>query len=145
MIKSMTGYGSAKGAVEGLEISVELKSVNNRYLDTTVKLPRAYVFTEDAVRRRVQQAVSRGKVDVFVTVDASAADAAVASVGEESLAAYVDARALVESVASGDGAFDLVLAANAVRSAAEKLGAAVGATYSADLLDRLFSRFCVGK
>ena len=77
--------------------------------------------------------------------DASSADAADASVGEESLAAYVDARALVESVASGDGAFDLVLAANAVRSAAEKLGAAVGATYSADLLDRLFSRFCVGK
>ena len=77
--------------------------------------------------------------------DASAADAADATVGEESLAAYVDARALVESVASGDGAFDLVLAANAVRSAAEKLGAAVGATYSADLLDRLFSRFCVGK
>ena len=48
-------------------------------------------------------------------------------------------------VPSGDGAFDLVLAANAVRSAAERLGAAVGATYSADLLDRLFSRFCVGK
>jgi len=78
--------------------------------------------------------------------DASSADAADATVGEESLAAYVDARALVEGIASGgDGAFDLVLAANAVRSAAERLGAAVGATYSADLLDRLFSRFCVGK
>ena len=78
--------------------------------------------------------------------DASAADAAAASVGEESLAAYVDAKSLVDGVASsGDGAFDMVLAANAVRAAAEKLGAAVGATYSADLLDRLFSRFCVGK
>ena len=77
--------------------------------------------------------------------DVSASDAADASVGEESLAAYVDARALVEGIASGEGAFDLVLAANAVRSAAERLGAAVGATYSADLLDRLFSRFCVGK
>ena len=83
---------------------------------------------------------------LWAMADASAADAADASVGEESLAAYVDARALVEGVASGDdGVFDLVLAANAVRTAAERLGAAVGATYSADLLDRLFSRFCVGK
>ncbi len=49
MIKSMTGYGSAKGSVEGLEISVELKSVNNRYLDTSVRLPRSFIFAEDAV------------------------------------------------------------------------------------------------
>ena len=42
MIKSMTGYGGAKGSVEGLEIAVELKSVNNRYLDTSVRLPRSF-------------------------------------------------------------------------------------------------------
>ena len=41
MIKSMTGYGSAKGSAAGLEISIELKSVNNRYLDTSVRLPAA--------------------------------------------------------------------------------------------------------
>ena len=73
MIKSMTGYGSAKGTVEGLEIHVELKSVNNRYLDASVRLPRSFLFAEEAVKARVQKHISRGKVDVFVNVDSSAA------------------------------------------------------------------------
>ena len=46
MIKSMTGYGSAKGTVEGIEVSVELKSVNNKFLDTSVRLPRSFIFAE---------------------------------------------------------------------------------------------------
>ena len=50
--------------------------MNNRYLDCTVKMPRMYAFAEDAVKKHVQQAVSRGKVDVFITVDATAADVA---------------------------------------------------------------------
>ena len=74
MIRSMTGYGSAKGSCEGLEITVELKSVNNRYLDCSVRLPRAFLFAEDAVKSRVQGHISRGKVDVFVTVDSTGAD-----------------------------------------------------------------------
>ena len=49
MIKSMTGYGSAKGTVEGLEISVELKSVNNKFLDAAVRMPRSFLFAESAV------------------------------------------------------------------------------------------------
>ena len=53
MIKSMTGYGSAKGTVEGLQITVELKSVNNRYLDASVRLPRSFLFAEDAVKSAV--------------------------------------------------------------------------------------------
>ena len=55
MIKSMTGYGSAKGTVEGLTITVELKSVNNRYLDTSVRLPRSFLFAEDAAALRHPQ------------------------------------------------------------------------------------------
>ena len=50
---------------------MEVRSVNNRYLDCTVKMPRMYAFAEDAVKKHVQQAVSRGKVDVFITVDAA--------------------------------------------------------------------------
>ena len=50
MIKSMTGYGGAKGSVEGLSISVELKSVNNRYLDVSVKLPRSFLFAEELIK-----------------------------------------------------------------------------------------------
>ena len=76
MIKSMTGYGRAREIRNGRDITVEVRSVNNRYLDCTVKMPRIYLFAEDAVKQRVQRAVSRGKVDVFITVDATAADAA---------------------------------------------------------------------
>ena len=76
----------------------------------------------------------------------AAADAAAVPDGEDFVAACIDARELMADLASpAEGPFDLVLAANAARSAAERLGAALGVTYSADLLDRLFSRFCVGK
>ena len=74
MVKSMTGYGRAREMRNGRDITVEVRSVNNRYLDCTVKMPRAYIFAEDRMKARVQQAISRGKVDVFVTIDASAAD-----------------------------------------------------------------------
>ena len=69
MIKSMTGYGRAVGVFVDKQITVELRSVNNRYLDCAVKLPRLYAFCEDAVKQAVKQSVSRGKVDVFVTVN----------------------------------------------------------------------------
>ncbi len=91
MIKSMTGYGSAKGQAEGLEITVELKSVNNRYLDTSVRLPRSFIFAEDTVKSAVQSHISRGKVDVFVSVDSSAADDMVIKVNEPLLKSYVEA------------------------------------------------------
>lgn len=82
MVKSMTGYGRARETRNKRDITVEVRSVNNRYLDCTVKLPRAYVFAEDAIKGRVQKAVSRGKVDVFVTIDSSAADVSVVKVNE---------------------------------------------------------------
>ncbi len=68
MIKSMTGYGRAVETLNGREFTVELRSVNNRYLDCNVKLPRMVSFAEDAVKQAVKAAVSRGKVDVFITI-----------------------------------------------------------------------------
>ena len=91
MIKSMTGYGRARQMLNRRDITVEVRSVNNRYLDCTVKMPRIYAFAEDAVKSHVQQAVSRGKVDVFITVDASAADVAKVSVNRELAAQYAAA------------------------------------------------------
>ena len=91
MIKSMTGYGRARELLNKRDITVEVRSVNNRYLDCTVKLPRMYAFAEDAVKQHVQQAVSRGKVDVFITVDASAADVAQVTVNRELAAQYAAA------------------------------------------------------
>ena len=91
MIKSMTGYGSAKGTVESLTISVELQSVNNRYLDTSVRMPRSFLFAEDAVKAAVQRHISRGKVDVFVSVDSSEAGDMTVKVNEGLLRGYIDA------------------------------------------------------
>lgn len=91
MIKSMTGYGRAREELHKRDITVEVRSVNNRYLDCTVKMPRMYAFAEDAVKQRVQKAISRGKVDVFITVDASAADVAKVAVNRELAAQYAAA------------------------------------------------------
>ncbi len=91
VIKSMTGYGRARETLNKRDITVEVRSVNNRYLDCTVKMPRMYAFAEDAVKSRVQKAISRGKVDVFITVDASAADVAKVAVNRELAAQYAAA------------------------------------------------------
>ena len=91
MIKSMTGYGSAKGSCQGLEISLELRSVNNRYLDCSVRLPRGFLFAEETVKARVQQHISRGKVDVYVGVDTAASDAVVVKINRTLAAGYVEA------------------------------------------------------
>ena len=91
MIKSMTGYGRARAMLHLRDITVEVRSVNNRYLDCTVKMPRMYAFAEDAIKQCVQQAVSRGKVDVYITVDASAADVAKVTVNRELAGQYAAA------------------------------------------------------
>ena len=91
MIKSMTGYGRARMTLNKRDITVEVRSVNNRYLDCTVKMPRMYTFAEDAVKQHVQKAISRGKVDVLISVDASAADVAKVTVNRELAAGYAAA------------------------------------------------------
>ena len=91
MIKSMTGYGRARRTLEKRDITVEVRSVNNRYLDSTVKLPRAYVFAEDTVRKQVQKAVSRGKVDILFSIDSTGADAAKVTVDRSLAESYAAA------------------------------------------------------
>jgi len=70
----MTGYGRAVETVNGREFTVELRSVNNRYLDCTVKMPRSVSFAEESVKQAVKAAVSRGKVDVFITIKSENTD-----------------------------------------------------------------------
>lgn len=74
LIRSMTGYGRGEAVLHDRTITVEVRAVNNRYLDCAVKIPRLYVFAEEAIKAQVQSQVGRGKVDVFVTIDATAAD-----------------------------------------------------------------------
>ena len=73
LVKSMTGYGRAVETVNGREFTVELRSVNNRYLDCTVKLPRMLSFAEDSVKQAVKKTISRGKVDVYISLHAEGA------------------------------------------------------------------------
>ncbi|RHO57500.1 YicC family protein [Ruminococcaceae bacterium AM07-15] len=70
MIKSMTGYGRQKGENERREVQVEIKSVNHRYLDLNVKVPRIYSFLEEPIKTAVSAAVARGKVDIYLSITA---------------------------------------------------------------------------
>ena len=69
MIKSMTGYGRGQATVEGMDITVEIKSVNHRYYEYTSRLPRTYGFLDDKLKSYLQGSISRGKVDVYVSID----------------------------------------------------------------------------
>lgn len=69
MIKSMTGYGKANLAEEQKEYQVEIKSVNHRYLDICVKMPRVISYLEEEVKKEIATKVKRGKVDVFITFE----------------------------------------------------------------------------
>ena len=97
LIKSMTGYGRAVETVNGREFTVELRSVNNRYLDCNVKLPRMLSFAEDAVKQAVKASVSRGKVDVFITVKSETAEDTAISLNKTVVEGYLAAmRQMVE-------------------------------------------------
>ena len=87
----MTGYGRAVETVNGREFSVEIRSVNNRYLDCSVRLPRILSFGEEAVKQAVKQAVSRGKVDVFISVHSEAEDEVTVHLNRGVLEGYLTA------------------------------------------------------
>ena len=91
MIKSMTGYGRAVETVNGREFTVELRSVNNRYLDCSVRLPRILSFGEDAVKQAVKNAISRGKVDVFISVRSEGGDEIQVTLNKAVLESYLAA------------------------------------------------------
>lgn len=91
MINSMTGYGRSVQTVSGREITVEIRSVNNRYLDCTVKLPRLFSFAEEAVKQRVKDSVSRGKVDVYISVNSTEASDTKISLNRPVLEGYLAA------------------------------------------------------
>ena len=67
MIKSMTGFGRAELADEEKKITVEMKSVNHRYLDINMRMPKKLSFFEAAIRNLLKEYIQRGKVDLFIT------------------------------------------------------------------------------
>ena len=87
----MTGYGRAVQTFENREITVEIRSVNNRYLDCSVKLPRVFGFAEDSVKAKVKEEISRGKVDVFIGVNVTAGSDMKISLNRPVLEGYLSA------------------------------------------------------
>ena len=92
MLKSMTAFGRASGAFEGREITVEIRSVNNRYFDCSARMPRSLGCTEDKVKPFLSaKGVSRGKVDVNITVERQGDDAVALELDEDYAKAYIAA------------------------------------------------------
>ena len=88
MLKSMTGYGRAERTLDGRTITVELRSVNNRYLDCNVRMPRLYLFAEEGFKAQVQKNISRGKVDVFINLEGTGSQALAVSVNRPAADGY---------------------------------------------------------
>ncbi|MBR5295102.1 MAG: YicC family protein [Clostridia bacterium] len=91
MLKSMTGYGRFSDHVDGFEITFEIRSVNNRYLDTNIRLPRIYGFLEEKIKKAIQKRAARGKVDAFLTVERPAGDTTEIELDEALVAQYISA------------------------------------------------------
>ena len=92
MIRSMTGFGRCSQAADGLDITVEVKSVNSRFLDCSVKISRAFAYLEERVKPYLQsRGISRGKVDVWIGIEVADSGAVEVSIDEGYLKGYLDA------------------------------------------------------
>ena len=91
MLKSMTGYGRCSDCIDGFDVSFEIRSVNTRYLDTNIRLPRIYGYLEEKIKKAIQKKAARGKVDAFLTVERPVGEATEIVLDEALAAQYVGA------------------------------------------------------
>lgn len=104
MIRSMTGFGRCRDTVDGLDVTVEIKSVNSRYLDCTAKISRSYAYLEERVKPYLQgRGISRGKVDVYISIEALDAGEIEITLDESYLRSYL---AALDELARVSGARD---------------------------------------
>jgi len=96
MIKSMTGFGRGEYLVDGREYAVEIKTINHRYLDINVRLPRQYSFFEDYTRKAIAKSISRGKVDVSIQFSNFGNELKQVSFDEKLIKTYLDEASLLE-------------------------------------------------
>lgn len=89
MIKSMTGYGKAGLSIEKREYQVEIKSVNHRYLDMNIKMPRAISYLEEEVKKTITTYLKRGKIDVFVTFENNSTEGRKIQINKEIASVYI--------------------------------------------------------
>ena len=107
MIRSMTGYGRARRIIDGRDITCEVKSVNNRYLEQNVRINRMYSAFEERIKRAVSERVSRGKIDVYVSIDNLEGDPTQLSLNREYLEAYMDSLRKIKEDYGVAGEIDL--------------------------------------
>lgn len=91
MIRSMTGFGRAQVSVEGYNITVEIRSVNNRYFDFYAKMPRTFSFLEEKVKSLLSTEISRGKVECSLQIETTADESVIVSINEPLAVGYVKA------------------------------------------------------
>ena len=116
MIKSMTGYGRGRVLADGLDVSFEVKSVNNRYMDLNIRMPRVYAPLEERVKALVGAAISRGKVDVYIGVEHLNGECVQLSLNREYLEGYLGVLGQIgrEYGISGEVTLDMIAARSEV-------------------------------
>ena len=90
MIRSMTGYGKQSLNVEKREYQIEIKSVNHRYLDINIKLPKSISYLEDAIKKEISEKIKRGKIDVFVTFENNSQEGKNITINKELAKLYIE-------------------------------------------------------
>lgn len=90
MIRSMTGYGKASLSVEGREYQVEIKSVNHRYLDINIKMPKTLGYLEETIKKQISEKIKRGKIDVFITFENNSQEGKDIKINKELAKIYIN-------------------------------------------------------
>lgn len=108
MIKSMTGYGRSMMHLGEADITVEIRAVNNRFLDLSVRLPRALSYCEDKIKGELQKKITRGKVDVFVSYFRPQGEQVLVEPNLTAAKAYADAMGKIDEMLGTSGKIDAV-------------------------------------
>ena len=90
MIRSMTGYGKGSLNIEGREYQIEIKSVNHRYLDINIKMPRTLSYLEETVKKEISEKIKRGKIDVFITFENNSQEGRNIKINKELAKIYIN-------------------------------------------------------
>lgn len=90
MIRSMTGYGKQSLNVDGREYQIEIKSVNHRYLDINIKIPKTLSYLEETVKKEISEKIKRGKVDVFITYENNSKEGRNITINKELAKLYIE-------------------------------------------------------
>jgi len=111
MINSMTGYGKGQGSSGDVALTVEIRSVNHRYSDVTIKAPRALMALEGEIKKKVGRRLKRGKIDIFINQEFAASAAAIPTLNEPLASAYVELFERIRTSFPVDGGIPLSLLA----------------------------------